>query len=283
MKRIAVAVATMAVLATAALGAQQWKGLTDENYYSGPKITADDLAGKVVLVDEWGINCPPCRALLPFMQKLWNANKGKPFVLIGSHRQGREVAKVKELVDANKMTYPVYDYAGIAEEPANGGGLPFMYVVNHRGKVIYSGRDADLAFAEVQAAILAVNAPPSLCDGVQFQAFKPMSKQLVLGKSIKSQVKTLEAAVKKGNGKNPTAVQQKQAEEAQSILDAINTAKTDLKEEIEAKKATNPEEALKLVKAYITTFPAEGAAYKPELPGLSAKAAEWKKAQKAAK
>lgn len=283
MKRITVAVATMAVLATAALGAQQWKGLTDENYYSGPKITADDLAGKVVLVDEWGINCPPCRALLPFMQKLWNANKDKNFVLIGSHRQGREVAKVKELVDANKMTYPVYDYAGIAEEPANGGGLPFMYVVNHRGKVIYSGRDADLAFAEVQAAILAVNAPPSLCDGVQFQAFKPMSKQLVLGKSIKSQVKTLEAAVKKGNGKNPTAVQQKQAEEAQSILDAINTAKTDLKEEIEAKKATNPEEALKLVKAYITTFPAEGAAYKPELPELSAKAAEWKKAQKAAK
>ena len=283
MKRITVAVATMAVLATAALGAQQWKGLTDENYYSGPKITADDLAGKVVLVDEWGINCPPCRALLPFMQKLWNANKDKNFVLIGSHRQGREVAKVKELVDANKMTYPVYDYAGIAEEPANGGGLPFMYVVNHRGKVIYSGRDADLAFAEVQAAILAVNAPPSLCDGVQFQAFKPMSKQLVLGKSIKSQVKTLEAAVKKGNGKNPTAVQQKQAEEAQSILDAINTAKTDLKEEIEAKKATNPEEALKLVKAYITTFPAEGAAYKTELPELSAKAAEWKKAQKAAK
>lgn len=283
MKRITVAVAAMSVLATAALGAQQWKGLTDENYYSGPKITADDLAGKVVLVDEWGINCPPCRALLPFMQKLWNANKDKNFVLIGSHRQGREVAKVKELVDANKMTYPVYDYAGIAEEPANGGGLPFMYVVNHRGKVIYSGRDADLAFAEVQAAILAVNAPPSLCDGVQFQAFKPMSKQLVLGKSIKSQVKTLEAAVKKGNGKNPTAVQQKQAEEAQSILDAINTAKTDLKEEIEAKKATNPEEALKLVKAYITTFPAEGAAYKPELPELSAKAAEWKKAQKAAK
>ena len=283
MKRITVAVATMAVLATAALGAQQWKGLTDENYYSGPKITADDLAGKVVLVDEWGINCPPCRALLPHMQKLWNANKGKPFVLIGSHRQGRAPEKVKELVDANKLTYPVYDYAGLVDEPSNGGGLPHMYVVNHRGKVVYSGRSHDECVAAVQAAIQAVGAMPTLCGGVSLQAFKSMEKQLVLGKPIKSQVKTLEAAVKKGNGKNPTAVQQKQAEEAQSILDAINTAKTDLKEEIEAKKATNPEEALKLVKAYITTFPAEGAAYKPELPELSAKAAEWKKAQKAAK
>ena len=283
MKRITVAVVAISVLATAALGAQQWRNLTDENYYSGPKITADDLAGKVVLVDEWGINCPPCRALLPHMQKLWNANKGKPFVLIGSHRQGRAPEKVKELVDANKLTYPVYDYAGLVDEPSNGGGLPHMYVVNHRGKVVYSGRSHDECVAAVQAAIQAVGAMPTLCGGVSLQAFKSMEKQLVLGKPIKNQVKALQTAVKKGEAKSATAVQQKQAEEAKEILAAIDESKTDIKDEIEEKKSTNPEEALKLVKAYITTFPAEGAAYKPELPELSAKAAEWKKAQKAAK
>ena len=283
MKRITVAVAAISILATAALGAQQWRNLTDENYYSGPKITADDLAGKVVLVDEWGINCPPCRALLPHMQKLWNANKGKPFVLIGSHRQGRAPEKVKELVDANKLTYPVYDYAGLVDEPSNGGGLPHMYVVNHRGKVVYSGRSHDECVAAVQAAIQAVGAMPTLCGGVSLQAFKSMEKQLVLGKPIKNQVKALQTAVKKGESKSATAVQQKQAEEAKEILAAIDESKTDIKDEIEEKKSTNPEEALKLVKAYITTFPVEGAAYKPELPELSAKAAEWKKAQKAAK
>ena len=283
MKRITVAVVAISVLATAALGAQQWRNLTDENYYSGPKITADDLAGKVVLVDEWGINCPPCRALLPHMQKLWNANKGKPFVLIGSHRQGRAPEKVKELVDANKLTYPVYDYAGLVDEPSNGGGLPHMYVVNHRGKVVYSGRSHDEGVAAVQAAIQAVGAMPTLCGGVSLQAFKSMEKQLVLGKPIKNQVKALQAAVKKGESKSATAVQQKQAEEAKEILAAIDESKTDIKDEIEEKKSTNPEEALKLVKAYITTFPAEGAAYKPELPELSAKAAEWKKAQKGSK
>ena len=283
MKRITVAVVAISVLATAALGAQQWRNLTDENYYSGPKIMADDLAGKVVLVDEWGINCPPCRALLPHMQKLWNANKGKPFVLIGSHRQGRAPEKVKELVDANKLTYPVYDYAGLVDEPSNGGGLPHMYVVNHRGKVVYSGRSHDECVAAVQAAIQAVGAMPTLCGGVSLQAFKSMEKQLVLGKPIKNQVKALQTAVKKGESKSATAVQQKQAEEAKEILAAIDESKTDIKDEIEEKKSTNPEEALKLVKAYITTFPAEGAAYKPELPELSAKAAEWKKAQKGSK
>ena len=107
-----------------------------------------------------------------------------------------------------------------------------------------------------------------------------MAKQLVLGKSIKSQVKVLEAAVKKGGAKSATNVQRKQAEEAEEILDAINTAKTELKDEIAAKKATDPVEALKLVKAYMTTFPAEGAEYKAELPDLTAKASEWKKTHK---
>lgn len=278
MKRIIIATG-MVVLTAVALGAE-WRNLTEDNYYSGPKITANDLVGKVVLVDEWGINCPPCRALLPHMQKLWNANKGKPFVLIGSHRQGREVAKVKELVDANKLTYPVYDYAGLVDEPSNGGGLPHMYVVNHRGKVVYSGRSHDECVAAVQAAIQAVGAMPTLCGGVSLQAFKSMEKQLVLGKPIKNQVKALQSAVKKGESKSATAVQQKQAEEAKEILAAIDESKTDIKDEIEEKKSTNPEEALKLVKAYITTFPAEGAAYKPELPELSAKAAEWKKTHK---
>ena len=279
MKRITVAVAAMSVLATAAFGAQQWKGLTDENYYSGPKITADDLAGKVVLVDEWGINCPPCRALLPFMQKLWNANKDKNFVLIGSHRQGREVAKVKELVDANKMTYPVYDYAGIAEEPANGGGLPFMYVVDHRGKVVYSGRSHEEAEAAVQKAIAAVGAMPTLCGGVTLQAFKSMEKSLILGKPVKAQVKQLSTAVKKGEAKSATAVQQKQAEEAKAILAAIEEAKTDVKNEIESKRESDPEEAYKLAKAYVATFPAEGAELKKHLPDMAAKVKERKTAK----
>jgi hypothetical protein len=275
-----VAALSLAVLSAFSLGAAEWMNLADENYYSGPKIKAEDLVGKVVLVDEWGVNCPPCRALLPAMQSLWNSNKTKPFILLGSHRQGRSDSKVKELVEANKLTYPIYERAGLSVEPDNDGGLPFMYVLDHRGKVVYSGRSHDEVVSAVQKAIAAIGSMPVLCGGVQLQAFKSMEKQLVLGKAIKAPVKTLQAAVKKGSAKNATAVQQRQAEEAKAILAAIDEAKGDVKNEIEAKRTSNPEEALKLVRAYITTFPAEGAEYKAELPELSAKAAEWKKAKK---
>ena len=271
--------AALAAFSALSLNAANWRGLDDSNYYSGPKISAADLAGKVVMVDQWGINCPPCRALLPAMQKLWNANKSKPFMLIGAHCQGRNPEKVKELVDANKLTYPIYDWAGLADPPSSGGGLPFMYVVDHRGKVVYSGRSHEEAEAAVQKAIAAVGAMPTLCGGVTLQAFKSMEKGLVLGKPVKAQVKQLNAAVKKGEAKNATAVQQKQAEEAKAILAAIEEAKTDIKGEIESKRESNPEEAYKLAKAYVATFPAEGTELKAQLPEMAAKVKEQKTAK----
>ena len=271
--------AALAALSALSLNAANWRGLEDSNYYSGPKISAADLAGKVVMVDQWGINCPPCRALLPSMQKLWNANKAKPFILIGAHCQGRNPEKVKELVDANKLTYPIYDWAGLADAPSSGGGLPFMYVVDHRGKVVYSGRNHDEAEAAVQKAIAAIGAMPVLCGGVSLQAFKAMEKGLVLGKSIKSQVKALHTAVKKGEAKNATPVQQKQAEEAKAILSAIEEAKVDVKNEIESKRESDPEEAYKLAKAYVVSFPVEGVDLKSQLPDMAAKAKEHKSAK----
>lgn len=271
--------AALAALSVFSLNAANWRGLDDSSYYSGPKISEADLAGKVVMVDQWGINCPPCRALLPAMQKLWNANKSKPFVLIGSHCQGRNPEKVKELVDANKLTYPIYEWAGLADPPSSGGGLPFMYVVDHRGKVVYSGRSHEEAEAAVQKAIAAVGAMPTLCGGVTLQAFKSMGKSLVLGKSVKAQVKQLNAAVKKGEAKSATAVQQKQAEEAKAILAAIEEAKADIKGEIESKRESDPEEAYKLAKAYVATFPAEGAELKAQLPDMAAKVKERKAAK----
>lgn len=273
------AFAAFAALSVFSLNAANWRGLDDSSYYSGPKISEADLAGKVVMVDQWGINCPPCRALLPAMQKLWNANKSKPFVLIGSHCQGRNPEKVKELVDANKLTYPIYDWAGLADAPSNGGGLPFMYVVDHRGKVVYSGRSHEEAEAAVQKAIAAVGAMPTLCGGVTLQAFKAMEKSLVLGKSVKSQVKALHAAVKKGEAKSATPVQQKQAEEAKAILAAIEEAKADIKGEIESKRESDPEEAYKLAKAYVASFPVEGKDLKPQLADMAARAKERKAAK----
>ena len=280
-RTLLLAAAMSAVCAASARAGGFWRGLDEASHYSGPALTEEDLAGKVVLVDEWGVNCPPCRALLPRMQAIWSSFKSKPFVLLGSHRQGLAKDRVAELVAANKLTYPIYERAGLAAgEPPNGGGIPFLYVVNHRGKVVYSGRDEREATEAVVNAIGAVGAPLSLTGGVVLRGkYKPLEKKLVLGKAIRNDVKALEAAVKKGGAKTATKAQLDDAETAAEILKAIEAAKDEARAEIEVQRASDPAAAVKTIKAFMTTFPEEGAQYRDQLAEL----AERARAQKPAK
>lgn len=261
--------------------ADLWRGLDEANHYSGPLVTEADLLGKVVLVDEWGVRCPPCRALLPGMESLWSAYKSKPFVLLGSHRQGHQPDQVKELVKANKLTYPIYERAGLVGEPSGDGMLPFMYVVNHRGKVVYAGRSHQEATQAVVEALMKIGAPPNLVDGVAFKKYKAIEKQLVLGKPLKGPMAKLAGDVKKAQSKTASAALKEQAEEAEEILEAIQKGRDDIKEEIETLKQTNPPEAVKLIGLFMKSFPAEGADYKEQLPELIAKAKEFAAAEKA--
>ncbi len=269
------------VLSAHILSAAQWKGFSDASYYSGPKITEADLQGKVVLVDLWGVNCPPCRAMLPQIEKIWQSFKSKPFYVIGAHSQGRKEAEVKELVKKNKLTYPIYDFAGLVGAPSS-NGLPFLYVVNHRGRVVYSGRDEKAATeAIVNALGVLSTGVSSLVGDVSLKHYKSLEKQLVLGKSIKSHIKKLEGDIKKANGKMANAQAKAKADEAEQILRAIDTAKKDAKDEIQALMTSNPAKAIKLIGDFAKTFPDDGATFKEKIPELKEKAAEMKAAEKA--
>ncbi len=272
--------AALALLASAASAAEpMWQGLGDDQYYSGPKIAEKDLLGKVVLVDCWGVNCPPCRALLPRMEQLWQAFKSKPFVLIGSHCQGRRPAEVAALVAQNKLTYPVYERVRFASEP-NFQGLPFLYVVNHRGKLAYSGNSEREATEALVTAIGNVGLPPDIVPGVSFRRYKPLQKKFKLGNSIKADVKKLEEDVKRFDKMKKLApAMQQQCQEAKDILSALDAGKADIREEISALVKSKPAEALKYMQMFLKTFPEEGEAYKDQINELKAAIAEGKKAK----
>lgn len=272
MKGIVLAVAAMFAAAASAV---EWHNIGEEDYIAGVQISSPEkLMNRVVLVDVWGINCPPCRALLPTIQQMWE-NFGlpanKPFVVVGSHRQGRDDERVKALVKKVGITYPVYQGAGIIEgEPSSGGAIPFLYVLNHRGKVVYKGRDIHAAQEVVINAIGEVGRLPSLTEGVYFVKFKNMESQLVLGKPIKNLVRRLEDAA--GSKDSQTA------DEAKKILSAIKRGLATTKAEIDFQKTFNPREAVRLIKLMKVTWPEEAeAAYKAELPSIIAAAKKKKK------
>ena len=258
------------------LNAGIWANLDDDHHYSGPKLTEKDLEGKVVLVDCWGVKCPPCRELLPRMQEIWTHFDQKKFVLIGSHCQGKQPEAVKELVDANKLTYPIYERFGLAEGTPSFNAIPFLYVVNHRGRVTYSGHDEREATEALVTAIGDVGMPISLVQGVSLpKRYKSFSKKMRLGATIAGDVKKLE---KEAAGKNA-----RMAEEAKAILDAIEKTRGEVKEEIAAVKKRNPAEALKMMKDFQKTWPKEGAEYKEEIAALQKQVDAEKAAAAAAK
>jgi thiol-disulfide isomerase/thioredoxin len=257
-----------------AVGAE-WVGLDEASYIAGPKITPADLVGKVVLVDKWGLNCPPCRELLPQMQKYWSAFASKGFVLIGSHRQEKKMDELRKLIGDNKLTYPIYQGAGIKNEPPS-HSLPFMYVVNHRGQVVYQGRSEREIAEALQEAILARNLPPSLCGDVELKKFKPLAKQLMLGKNISAIVKKLEKIAEKSKNSE-------EASEAQALVAAIEEARRAINDDIGVLKQADPEKALQLAALYIKTFPKDETAkeLKSAMPELRAAVKEFKAAEKA--
>jgi len=255
------AVALAAVFAAASAGALDWRNLNDANWISGPKLTPESLEGKVILVDEWGVNCPPCRALLPRIEEIWQAFRHKGLVVIGSHRQGNEGKRILELRAENKLTYPIYIGAGIDGEPSNGGGIPFMYVINTAGEIVYSGRDERAATTAIVNALTDMPDPNSLIGSVIPVKFKGMAKDLVLGKNVETKIPTLKSAAKKANA---------EGKEADAILKAIDKAKERIEKRIKKNLDQRPGAALTDITLYSRSWPSSAAQFAEDKKNLEA-------------
>ena len=65
-----------------------WRNIDADHHLAGRKASEGYLQGKVVLVDRWGLGCPPCRKLLPRVEEIWRSFRSKPFVVLGGHCKG---------------------------------------------------------------------------------------------------------------------------------------------------------------------------------------------------
>ena len=149
--------------AFAAAQAVEWKNVDADHHLGGRKASTGYLQGKVVLVDRWGAHCPPCRALLSRVEDIWQSFKTKPFVVLGGHCKGWGTAdEVAELIAEHKLTYSVYEDAGLATGEPKFDAIPFLYVVDETGKVVYFGRDERDATQAIVTALTDVESPKNL-------------------------------------------------------------------------------------------------------------------------
>lgn len=274
MTKKTVVVAACALSALFASGAAKWKNLDDKSHASGPKLTEADLLGKAVLVYYWDAEADSLKYLSE-VEKVWSAFKTKKFQVVGNYVGAKNDEKVKELVQKHKVTFPVYYKFSLDPDPAPGfARAPYFSVVNHRGTGVYNGAGLKDGTEKIVNAISAIGMPIGLCDDVEFKKFKGMASQLKLGKNITNALKALE---KKKSDKDPNV-----ASEASEIISAIESAKSDVKEDIELYRQADPAEAIKLIDLFVKTWPKDDSAkeYKAAVSELKKAAAEKAKAAK---
>jgi thiol-disulfide isomerase/thioredoxin len=116
---------------------------------NGKELKLEDLRGKVVVLDFWGVWCGPCRAAMPHLKELYAKHKDEGLVIIGIHttNQGDKMA---EFVAKEAIPWPVaVDVEGKTVKTFHVDSYPDYYLIDRSGKL----RVADLANNEVDRVV----------------------------------------------------------------------------------------------------------------------------------
>lgn len=108
----------------------------------GGSVHLAALRGHPVLINFWGVSCPPCRREAPLLQQASQHYRGQGLVILGLDAQGDDAQSVTAFASERGITYPMVLGAGNAVAPAYGAkDLPQSFLVDRNGIV----READPA------------------------------------------------------------------------------------------------------------------------------------------
>jgi thiol-disulfide isomerase/thioredoxin len=109
------------------------------NWLNSPRLTAEDLAGKVVLVDFWTYTCINWLRTLPYI-RAWAQKYRQGLVVIGVHTPEftfeQDLDNVRRAVQQMKLEYPiVIDNDNAIWRAFDNHYWPALYLVDGRGRV----------------------------------------------------------------------------------------------------------------------------------------------------
>ncbi|MGN6247252.1 MAG: TlpA family protein disulfide reductase [Ginsengibacter sp.] len=102
---------------------------------NGKIITADSLKGKVVLINFWASWCPPCRAEMPSLNKLYNDLKNDDHFVFLFINEDEHIENARNFISKNNYSIPLYFRLNVPTEIFS-GTLPTTLVLNKQGKVV---------------------------------------------------------------------------------------------------------------------------------------------------
>lgn len=113
--------------------------MNEENYdllftnLEGRTISLEDYQGEVIFLNFWATWCPPCRAEMPSIQKLYNDYSDRiAFILVSNEEKQR----VEEYFNEFNYSLPVYTQRSALPDVFNVKSIPTTYLINRSGEII---------------------------------------------------------------------------------------------------------------------------------------------------
>ena len=111
------------------------KDFTLENLEGSP-VSLSDFQGKVVFLNFWATWCPPCRAEMPDMEKLWQKFKEEDFIILAVDLRERK-EKVSSFMEENGYTFPVLlDPRGKVASTYGIRAIPTTFLLDPEVKIV---------------------------------------------------------------------------------------------------------------------------------------------------
>ncbi|MFX3623673.1 MAG: peroxiredoxin family protein [Ectobacillus sp.] len=102
----------------------------------GKEVSLSDYRGKTVILNFWATWCPPCRAEMPDMERLYkDINKKDVEILaVNATSSERSIEAVKTFISDNRFTFPVLlDEEGSVNALYRITSIPTSYVLDPKG------------------------------------------------------------------------------------------------------------------------------------------------------
>jgi thiol-disulfide isomerase/thioredoxin len=235
-------------------------GIRPGAHVSGPQLTPESLANRVVLLEFWGLNCPPCIRSMPLLEELHTTLGPHGLVVIGAHAQGGTAEELKGKVAQLNVSFTILDRASV-EGGSDFQGIPHCMLFDHTGTCVYRGSP----FSAQEAVVAAVKAAPgAVLEG------RTLAKLPELNTLLRDE-RNFVTALKKARGLT-SSTDAETAEEAAFVVEKLTAyGRRMLDEGISAKDA-DPARAADLVQRCSAVF--KGSDLGTEAAKLNG---EWKK------
>jgi len=208
---------------------------------TGPTLTAEALAHRVVLFVFWRRGCDECLAAMPMLEQTHRALGPSGLLVLGSHVERGTLSEVRQTVDKLGLTFPIVDDSKLAgyDVPTP----PHALLFDHTGRCLAQGSPREMA---AEAATVMRDAPPVVLQGRHLEKLAPLERLL------KEEVK-FGAALQKA-GDLTSADDAATAEEATFVVERLRAHGAAMLAEADAARAADAHEAAAILQRAMTAF-----------------------------